>query len=131
MKPLHLRRHYRLRKNSLFPSYRVPEGTGINFARNLSGFWSQQNEGFLGKRRLGMTAFCFFFATCLARISHGTRYGLGTPISRLAYFKSPIGRLAFPGFKPYSACQVCVAIWTRSQSNPPDWTASPGVGPAL
>src|ERR1035437_4687335 len=66
----------------------------------------------------------------LARISHGARCGLGTPISRLAYCKSPIGRLAFPGFKPCSACQVCVAIGRRSQSNHHDWTAFPGVGPA-
>src|ERR1017187_9304603 len=70
------------------------------------------------------------WVVALARISHGTRCGLGTPISRLAICGTPIGRLAFPGFKACSACQVCVAIGRRLQSNHPEWTAFPGVGPA-
>jgi hypothetical protein len=32
-------------------SFRVPEGIGINSARKLSGFQSQKNERFLGKKR--------------------------------------------------------------------------------
>ena len=69
--------------------------------------WKERCRGVPGTRRL-------------ARISHGTRCDLGTPI----------GRLAFPGFNPCSVCLVRVAIGRRSRSNHRERTAFPGVDPA-
>src|ERR1035437_1005560 len=73
---------------------------------------------------------CENFSHRLTCISHGTRYAWERQSPDWRNAKSPIGRLAFPGFKPCSAYPVCIAIGRRSQSNYPERTAFQGVGPA-